>query len=400
MTFTRFATVAVLVLSLSSGRVLAQSTGFGVLGFVYSPSTGSFDTFSFVGTRCGTSIGASKLGLNDLGQMVGEFTTSSSWLPCHGFIRDETTFTPFDYPGAYYTGPHGINNFGQIVGTRCSFSPVPECTAFSKDGDAFTSYQYPSATYTYANGINNTGQIVGKYRIEVVVGPSTVQAFDHGLSIDGGAFTVIDFPGALHTELYGINDSAEIVGTYVVSISNWPGFRYRGFLKQGNTLTSIDYPDSLFTWAFGISDSGRVVGTYIDKYGFSHGFLREGDSEGRRQNKYSSFDVPAADTLAYGINNLGQIIGEYFPRPVIETINSLVLQVKALVLSAGTTTSLVAKLEAAVAAFNAGDITKTCRNVAAFSRQVEAQSGKEVMPADATNLLAAADRLKAMLGCR
>lgn len=79
-----------------------------------------------------------------------------------------------------------------------------------------------------------------------------------------------------------------------------------GSPAAAQTYTTIDPPGSVFTGAFGINDIGQIVGRYADATGINHGFLlSNGD--------YSSFDVPGASgfTDPAGINSKGQIVGSY-----------------------------------------------------------------------------------------
>lgn len=374
----RHMNMAVWLLFLVAGTALAQP------GFVYSASTKSFVT---------VQPDHAVLGINDFGHIVGISPTDGS-LPIHGFIKREHLVTSFDYPGAYDTTPYGINNAGQIAGTQCSWTTsfLPACTGFLKVADRFESFEYPGATFTYANGINNIGQVVGAYRIEVMVGPNTVQDFDHGLVIEGRILTAFDFPGAYSTAASGINDASEIVGSYVELTSQWPGFRYHGFLKAGDTLSSIDYPGAWFTFATGINNLGQVVGRYQDRYGYTHGFLKDG-------TVFTSFDIPGADTFPSSINNVGQIVGDYYARPVVPAVSDLIGQIRALGLPDGTRASLVAKLNAAIAAFNVGELATTCMRVDDFINHVHAQSGKKITLDQAEGLLDATAQIEVMLGC-
>jgi len=71
-------------------------------------------------------------------------------------------------------------------------------------------------------------------------------------------------------------------------------------------FTLIDYPGATHTYAFGINDSGQIVGQY-EVGGRSHGFTWSG-------GVYTSFDHPSAasgGSGAHDINNSGQIVGWY-----------------------------------------------------------------------------------------
>lgn len=89
---------------------------------------------------------------------------------------------------------------------------------------------------------------------------------DHGFLLSGGIFAMIDFPGATSTDTFGINDSGQIVGRYVMN-----GVTH-GFILSGDTFSTIDFPGSTFTQAIGINDSGQVVGEHMGA-GVDLGFL-------------------------------------------------------------------------------------------------------------------------------
>ncbi len=60
------------------------------------------------------------------------------------------------------------------------------------------------------------------------------------------------------------------------------------------------------TEAYGINDAGQIVGDYADSSGAVHGFLYSGGS-------YTTLDDPSGTngTIAHGINDAGQIVGYY-----------------------------------------------------------------------------------------
>ncbi len=91
-----------------------------------------------------------------------------------------------------------------------------------------------------------------------------------------------------------------------------------------------------------------------------------------------------------------------FNLPVDDLLTNLLNLVNSLDLSHGTTTSLDAKLqaaEAALAAQRANDLTTACNNMTAFINAVNAQSGNMLTVDQANQLLAAAQQIKAALGC-
>jgi hypothetical protein len=45
-----------------------------------------------------------------------------------------------------------------------------------------------------------------------------------GLSLSNGIYTSLNYPGALYTHLYGINDAGTIVGSYENASGGYSGF--------------------------------------------------------------------------------------------------------------------------------------------------------------------------------
>lgn len=68
-------------------------------------------------------------------------------------------------------------------------------------------------------------------------------------------------------------------------------------------------------------------------------------------------------------------------------------------LPAATRSSLGAKLEAARRALARGATEAACNQLAAFTNEVRAQSGKKIPESEATDLIAAAEAIRAALGC-
>jgi probable HAF family extracellular repeat protein len=137
----------------------------------------------------------------------------------------------------------------------------------------------------------------------------------------------LDPPGAP----YGINDSREIVGSYLISDSNQLlGFRRLGFLEVSGSFFSVDDSSAPeFTSAQAISAKQAIVGTYQDSSYVFHGFIEDnkpgssqpfGQSHDIRGN-FRTVDVPGASqdflcgTIPMGVNGRGEIVGTFFANP-------------------------------------------------------------------------------------
>jgi probable HAF family extracellular repeat protein len=79
----------------------------------------------------------------------------------------------------------------------------------------------------------------------------------------------------------------------------------QGFLLDDGIFTTIDVPGATFTQAFGINELGQIVGSYVDVSGAECGFLLD-------KGSFATIDIPGAThTDANGINNRGQFVGGF-----------------------------------------------------------------------------------------
>jgi uncharacterized membrane protein len=228
------------------------------------------------------STGTTAQGINDAGQIVGNFQDATGG---HGYLLDGATFTTIDVPGSIgNSAAEGINDAGQIVGIFI-VAATGRRHGFLLDGSTFTTIDVPGATDTFVFGINDAGQIVGTFPINLMF------TRNHGFLKDGATFTTLDAPGSIaNSSANAINDAGQIV---VVGGSGV-------FLLDGGTFTTIQVPGG----PHGINDAGQIVGEFGGPVG-SHGYLLDGAT-------LTTIDVPgAAETEAFGINDSGQIVGRF-----------------------------------------------------------------------------------------
>jgi hypothetical protein len=128
----------------------------------------------------------------------------------------------------------------------------------------------------------------------------------HGYVFDGERYRTIDVPGATRTEAWDITNRGDVIGLYANTDGRLHGFR----LDKRGKYTKFDDPDGdLENDLTGGNDRGVTVGSllrYDPTMGEAHGYLR--DARGR----VTTIDVPGAlTTLAWRINNRGQVVGIY-----------------------------------------------------------------------------------------
>jgi len=176
-----------------------------------------------------------------------------------------------------------------VVGNAQSESPLIKVGGYQE-------IAIPGAVQWSGNGVNNSGAIVGGY--------VDTKGVTHGFLVSGGTVTTLDyghgFPG---TNLVGINSNGVIVGCAF----NVAGICAQGVLYKAGQFTAVGPTGSI--WASGINDSEEMVGTYVDKSGVLHGW------RGTVGN-YTTLDVftskfncggNACPTALTGINNKGWI---------------------------------------------------------------------------------------------
>ena len=88
------------------------------------------------------------------------------------------------------------------------------------------------------------------------------------------------------------------------------------------------------------------------------------------------------------------------PSSMPAQINDLITLVRSFNLPAGTDSSLLAKLQDALAALAASDTATACDSLRAFINECSAQSGKKLTAEQADQLIAAATQISTSLGCR
>ena len=242
-------------------------------------------------------------GINDLGQIIGQFTYSGGYF--QGFLDTVGTFTGLYDPIANSSiFPNGINSMGQIVGYYTDSNGISHGFLYSGGNNGtYTTIDDQSGVSNIASGINDAGQIVGAYKDS--------NGVFHGFLYSGGSngtFSTLNDPLATNgTAALGINSAGQIVGAYKDSNGVSHAFLYSGGVN--GTYTTIDDQSGVSSIANGINDVGQIVGYYTDSNGVSHGFLYSGGTNGT----FSTLNDPLATngTAALGINDADQIVGAY-----------------------------------------------------------------------------------------
>lgn len=124
-------------------------------------------------------------------------------------------------------------------------------------------------------------------------------------------FTTVDYPGALSTSLWGINDSGQVVGAAQLVVDGpTQNFIYD---VKARTFTNVSAP--VGTGLLGINASGVLAGGVIDMSGIERGTIRS------TTGTYQSFTLPGWDnTEARGVGTSGLVSGFAYSSSTIDTI--------------------------------------------------------------------------------
>jgi autotransporter passenger strand-loop-strand repeat protein/probable HAF family extracellular repeat protein len=176
-------------------------------------------------------------------------------------------------------------------GTKVTVAPAPI---------VYTTIDYPGAIGTDITGINNNGEMIGTY---------SDASGEHGFTYSGGVFTTLDDPNGDLTYPFGINDLGQIVGEF----EDPSGNVVHGFLYSSGAFTTIDYPSvgsGGATRPTAINNEGQIVGTYaINNYVLNNGFLYSGGTFVQLSGQPVSNNKTMSNVDFNGINDAGQIVG-------------------------------------------------------------------------------------------
>jgi uncharacterized membrane protein len=156
---------------------------------------------------------------------------------------------------------------------------------------------------TSARSINNFGEIVGR---------TGQNGNDHAVLIKRGKCIPLapnTILGTNWSEAFKNNDRGDVVGEYDDS-AGAHGF----LLSKKGVLTTLDFPGASDTVAYGINEFGTVVGEF-DLFDSDGNFIAEHGFTWKK-GSFSQVDYPdSADTFVGGINDFGALVGSWDAAP-------------------------------------------------------------------------------------
>lgn len=203
-----------------------------------------------------------------------------------------------DLPLATGTIAEGVNDHGVVTGVAFD---VSESGWILKNG-GFQTYNFGEPGSTEINSINDRSVAIGDY--------FGTDGKIHGFVLSkAGKRARLDFPQATLTIPAGISNRPHITGIYTKD----PSFGgLHGFDWFNGVFTTIDFPSAgvTDTLVFGNNNAGELVGAYFDSTG-GHGFERSG-------GQFMTLEFPGSVyTQPVGINDSGDIVGHYQTTPAL-----------------------------------------------------------------------------------
>ena len=249
---------------------------------------GVFTTYDFPGAQ-NTYFYA----LGNNGQAAGYYEDSDGLH--HGVILEDGELRQYDYPGAVQTFLRGISDAtGKLTGDFIDESGVRR--GFS--GDLIV--EVSEAPETYADFVHAQGVIAGSY----VDAEGTYHAY---VRLPNGNFASLDLPGAPNLEYFhyhGINDAGFLVGR-AKAVGDVP----RTYTGPFGSLDEMQFPGAVSTEGWNINQDGSIVGHYDSPDGRRHGFIARPAGTIKSDYYRNAYTV----TLSKGLNMLSVPLAQPTP---------------------------------------------------------------------------------------
>jgi probable HAF family extracellular repeat protein len=236
--------------------------------------------------------------------------------------------------------------------------------------------------------VNGSGQVVGSS--DTAGGPIERHAYvwtqDDGM-VDLGTF------GGTQSEARAINDSGQMVGD-----SSGSGVFPETHAALWNPASGDETPPVITIPSGVVADATSPTGVSVS-YAASAVDDVDGvvavDCSPPSGSTFTIGTTQVTCTASDAAGNNATASFEVHVKDAAEQIDDLIARVEGLRRG----TSLTDKLAAAKAALALGNRTTACEKLDGFANEAEAQSGKKLTAAQAAELTASANRIRAVLGC-
>ena len=274
-------------------------------GFVWTAATGMVD-IGIPGGGDSTTAVCRPTAINAAGHIVGYgrqvdgTQVAFYWTSTEGFTTLGTLSGSPDNGNTAYA----INDLDQVTGNlRFRRSPSYHAYLWSPGMPAPRDLgTVDGGDYSVGYGINNSGRIVGA----AVASNSTVWQVMNWMRRSG--MTILGtIPDSIYAQGVAVNDAGQAIG---ISFTDTSGV---GFYKSARgEIKFLGGLGGNIIYATAINQQGIIIGSATDTTGKTNAVMWP--TPGGRPVELETLDPAFSTASVYGINNLGQIVGEYFPQ--------------------------------------------------------------------------------------
>lgn len=198
---------------------------------------------------------------------------------------------------------YALNDAGIVATTSLVRSHVSSDATYGDFAEIAILNTATSTPGVVAQGINDLGEVVGRFR---TLGNPANQTSGF-LRRSNGAIETFNHPSHLSLSISDINNLGGMVGETRSDLTVFGVIR--GFLYDQGTYSEISFPGSALTRAYGINDAGDIVGQFQNDDAINRPFLL-------RNGVYQELQLVsppggAQSALATGISDSGLVIGTY-----------------------------------------------------------------------------------------
>ena len=277
---------------------------FNPHGFVWTVATGMVD-IGIPGGGDSTTAVCQPTAINAAGHIVGYgrqvdgTQVAFYWTSTEGFTTLGTLSGAADNGNTAYA----INDLDQVTGNlHFRMRPAYDAYLWSPGMPAPRDLgTFDRGNYSVGYGINNSGRIVGG----LVAGSSSVLQVMNWTRQSG--MTILGtIPDSVYARGVAVNDAGQAIG---ISFTETSGV---GFYKSARgEIKFLKGLGGNIIYANAINQQGIIIGSATDTTGKTHAVMWP--TPGGRPVELETLDPAFSTASVYGINNLGQIVGEYFP---------------------------------------------------------------------------------------
>ncbi len=238
--------------------------------------------------------GSAAYDVNIHGDVAGQLAAGET---THAFVYAGGTLVDLDTGEGAASSARHLNDHGQVVGTVWREGSA---SGFLYGGGSLSRLEGSFSAY----GINNAGTITGAFGVTGTDGFAYSHAYSYTAGVYTDAGTLIEDAGSYG---FAINGAGAITGAAEWARgANWPT---NVILYQDGVLRDLGAFGGPWAYGYSINDLGHIVGSGTISHDSGDLYPRRAllYADGILQNLGSL--AADADSMAYDINNLGQVVG-------------------------------------------------------------------------------------------